>query len=66
MYELARCIFAIPPTEVEIEKNFSNLNFIFTQRRQHLSEDHLDAILQIHLKKDLFFILNEEELVELL
>lgn len=66
MYELARCIFAIPPTEVEIEKNFSHLNFIFTQRRQNLSEDHLDAILQTHLKKGLFFILNEEELVELL
>lgn len=65
LYELAKCIFAIPPTEVDIERDFSKLNFIFTERRRNLSQEYLEAILRIHLNKDLFFVIKDEELSEL-
>lgn len=66
LYELAKCIYAIPPTEVEIERDFSQLNFIYTQRRHNnLSEKNLTEILLIHLNEDLFFIVKEEELLKL-
>lgn len=62
LFKLATCIYAIPPTEVEIERDFSKLNFVFTQRRHSLSEKNLKAIMRIHLNKDLFFLIKEEEL----
>ena len=65
LYKLSTCIYAIPPTEVEIERDFSKLNFIYTQRRHSLSERNLEAILRIHLNEDLFFIIKEEELLKL-
>lgn len=65
LYTLAKCIYAIPPTEVEIERDFSQLNFILTQRRQNLSEENLEAILHIHLNKDLFYVIKEAELTKL-
>lgn len=65
LYELAKCIYAIPPTEVEIERDFSLLNFVFTERRHNLSEENLAAIMRIHLNKDLFFVIKEEELYKL-
>lgn len=65
LYELARCLYAIPPTEVEIERDFSLLNFIFTQRRHRLTEKHLEAILRIHLNKDIFHLIKREELSKL-
>lgn len=64
LYELAMAIYAIPPTEVQIERDFSKLEFIFSQRRQFLSSDLLEAILLIHLNKDIFFRIKEEELLE--
>lgn len=66
LYELAKCIYAIPPTEVEIERDFSQLNFVLTQRRNNLSEKNLEAILRIHLNKELFFIIKQEELSKII
>lgn len=65
LYTLATCIYAIPPTEVEVERDFSQLNFVFTQRRQSLSEENLEAILLIHLNKDLFYVIKEVELAKI-
>lgn len=65
LYELAKCIYSIPPTEVDIERDFSLLNFVYTKRRGNLSEEHLTDILRIHLNKDLFFVVKEEELLKL-
>lgn len=62
LYEIAKVIYAIPPTEVDIERDFSKLNFIFTQRRQCLSEELLESILVIHLNSDLFYTIKNEEL----
>lgn len=62
LYEIAMILYAIPPTEVEIERDFSHLEFIYTSRRYKLSPDLLEAILVIHLNSDLFFIIKQEEL----
>lgn len=65
LYELAKCVYAIPPTEVEIERDFSQLNFVLTHRRGNLSEKNLEAILRIHLNKEIFFIIKKEELLKI-
>lgn len=62
LFELAMVIFAIPPTEVQIERDFSLLEFIFSQRRQSLSSELLEAILSINLNSDIFNIIKDEEL----
>lgn len=64
LYELATVIFAIPPTEVQIERDFSKLDYIFTQRRSRLSADILEKILFMHLNKDLFYVVKNEELAK--
>lgn len=66
LYEIAEAIYSIPPTECQIERDFSKLEFIFTLRRQRLSADILEAILAIHLNSDLFFSIKEEELAKIL
>lgn len=62
LYEIAMILYAIPPTEVEVERDFSHLEYIYTSRRYKLSPDLLEAILMIHLNTDLFKIIKEEEL----
>lgn len=65
LYKLASVVFAIPPTEVQIERDFSQLEYIFNNRRCNLTPDLVDDILLIHLNKDLFFIIEREELYRL-
>lgn len=65
LYELAMVIFSIPPTEVQIERDFSLLEFMFTNRRTTLTESRLEDIFLIHLNKDLFFKVNSEDLEEM-
>lgn len=66
LYELAVILYAIPPTEVQIERDFSDLEFIFSPRRYHLAPDLLDAVLVIHLNKDLFQEIKKDELANVL
>lgn len=66
LYKIATVLYAIPPTEVQIERDFSNLEFIFTTRRYNLSAELLESILAIHLNKDLFREIKIEELANLL
>ncbi|XP_055306540.1 zinc finger BED domain-containing protein 4-like, partial [Sitodiplosis mosellana] len=54
MHQLAMVVFAIPPTEVQIERDFSRLEHIFSNRRYNLSPNLVDDILLIHLNKQLF------------
>lgn len=65
MYDLAMAVFSIPPTEVQIERDFSSLKWIFTDLRGKLTHSRLEEILMIHLNKDLFYKINEEDLLEL-
>lgn len=65
LYELASVIFSIPPTEVQIERDFSSLDFIFRNRRGSLGQSKLEDIFLIHLNKDLFFTVNNEDIQEM-
>lgn len=65
LYEVAMVIFSVPPTEVQIERDFSALDFIFTKRRGNMSENRLEDIFLIHLNKDLFYLSNQDEINEL-
>lgn len=65
LYELALVIFSIPPTEVQIERDFSHLEFMFTNRRTSLKESRLEDIFLIHLNKDLFYKVNSEDIEEM-
>lgn len=64
LYEIAMVVYAIPPTEVEIERDFSILEFVFSGRRCKLSKHLIDDILLIKLNKDLFQIIKQEELLK--
>lgn len=66
LYQLAMIIYAIPPAETQIERDFSTLEFIFSQRRQCLSSDQLEAILTINLNSDLFYAIKEEKILKML
>lgn len=65
LYKLAMAMFAIPPTEVAVERDFSKLQLIFTDRRCKLAEDLLEIILIIHLNKELFYEVVEDELLKI-
>lgn len=65
LYKLAMVIFSVPPTEVQIERDFSGLDFIFTNRRGRLSHQRLEDILLIYLNKDLFYFINDEDIATL-
>lgn len=60
LYELAMALFSIPPTQVQIERDFSNLNHVFTERQCSLAQDLLEAILSIHLNKEVFYSIKHE------
>lgn len=61
LYQLTTVIFCIPPTEVQIERDFSALDFIFTKRRGNLESSRLEEIFVIHLNKDLFYAVNDDD-----
>lgn len=60
MYNVAMAVYSIPPTQVQIERDFSSLSRIFTVRRHNLSQNHLEEILLIHFNKDIFFEVKKE------
>lgn len=62
LYKLASVIHAIPPTEVQIERDFSKLNFVFGNRRCKLTEERLEDIMILNINPELFFLVKNEEL----
>lgn len=65
LYKLAMVVFSVPPTEVQIERDFSRLKFIFSDRRHSLTQQRLEEILLLHFNKDLFYEVNKEKINEL-
>lgn len=51
IFEIIKYVSLIPPTQVAVERAFSALSFIFTNRRGQLSRDTLENILTINLNK---------------
>lgn len=65
LFELAKVVYAIPPTECSIERDFSNLNYVFNDRRCSLTTERLDDIMIINLNPDLFYAVKEDELLKI-
>lgn len=66
LYQLAMAVYAIPPAETQIERDFSTLEFIFSQRRQCLSPENIEAILTINLNSDIFHAIKKQKLSNVL
>lgn len=60
LYELARTVLAVAPTEVSVERNFSILELVLSKRRNRLTNEHLEMILFIKLNSSLFYEVFEE------
>lgn len=61
LFEMAQIIFAISPTQAIVEQSFSILSHTFPPNRNQLNEKNLDDILVICLNEDLFSIVNDED-----
>lgn len=66
LYELASIIHSIPPTQASVERNFSALKFMLTERRFNLSEDLLESLLVIHLNRDFYETVKNVEIQKLI
>lgn len=62
LYEIASIVFAIPPTQASVERNFSGLKYMLTDKRYNLKAELLEALLLIHLNRDDFNKIQEEEI----
>ncbi|XP_031639509.1 uncharacterized protein LOC116351526 [Contarinia nasturtii] len=65
LYQLASVIFAVSPTEVENERNFSSLKHVFSDRRCNLAEERLKDIMFLHMNSDLFYAVKEDQISDL-
>lgn len=54
LYEVAKTLLAVPPTEASVERNFSDLDFILSKRRNSLTDEALETILILRLNRNLF------------
>lgn len=61
LYKIAMVVFSVPPTEVQVERDFSHLAHVFGDKRCRLTEERLEDILFLHLNKDLFYEVNSDE-----
>lgn len=66
IYKLAIVIMGIPPTEVQSERDFSKLDYVFTDRRCKLTEERLEDIMIINLNPEVFYLIKQEEQSETL
>lgn len=62
LYGIAMVVFSVPPTEVQIERDFSSLGFVFSDRRTRLNQDRLEDIMLIFLNKELYEIVSQNDL----
>lgn len=62
IYKLATVVMGIPPTEVQSERDFSKLNYVFSDKRCNLTEERLEDIMTINLNGELFFLVKDEEI----
>lgn len=62
LYEIASIVFAVPPTQASVERNFSGLKYMLTDKRYNLRAELLEALLLIHLNREDF---NEIQKIEI-
>lgn len=61
LFKLALIFYSVPPTEVQIERDFSRINYIFTDRRCALQSERLADIMIININSELFFQVKSDE-----
>lgn len=66
LYELARIIMAIPPSQTTVERAFSLLGYIYNCRRTRLLPENLEKIMMIILNRDLVEQIHQSDLNALL
>lgn len=66
LISLAEIIYAMSPTQVVVERAFSTLNHIFGPLRNQINNQLLEDILVICLNEDLFEIVNQDDITELI
>lgn len=54
LYDLAKLVFAVCPTETSVERNFSGLSYVLNKYRCNLTDKNLETILFVRLNKELF------------
>lgn len=64
LYQVASVIFAIPPSQATVERSFSALNYLFTNRRCGLKPSLLEDCLMIKLNADIAQAVNGRDLIE--
>lgn len=62
LYEIASVIFAVPPTQTSVERTFSALKFMLTDKRYNLNQDLLECMLLIHLNRDIYYRVKAKEI----
>lgn len=62
LYQLEMFVLSVPPTDVLIERNFSSLNSVFSDRRCRIQSERLEDVMIIHLNKDVFDAVTGEDL----
>lgn len=62
IYLLSTIINAVPPTQTKTERCFSELNFVYDEKRSQISLVLLEQILLIRLNKDLVLTIFDEDL----
>lgn len=65
LYDVARVIYGIPPSQATIERSFSTLSFVFNEKRGRLAQQTLENILLIKLNKDIAASVNENDMKKL-
>lgn len=64
LYEIAAVVFAIPPTQASVERNFSALKYMLTDKRYNLKAELLESLLLIHLNRNIFAEVQKAEIEE--
>ncbi|XP_055593713.1 uncharacterized protein LOC129744950 [Uranotaenia lowii] len=54
LYQVAMVVLAVPSNQVTVERSFSALGLVLSERRTELAEDTLSNILLIKLNKDVY------------
>lgn len=62
LYEIASVVFAVPPTQASVERNFSGLKYMLTDKRYNLKAELLEALLMIHLNREDFGEIQKNEI----
>lgn len=65
LYEVAKIYLTIPPTQSTVERSFSTLSFIYSNRRSSLAQNLLENMVLVKLNYDLAAQIFNEELDEI-